>query len=76
MSINLAVALHPLETLPFVRGKMDKEASFVLNRSDCYVFPFFELHKREPRRGSAILLISRSLSFAYFSLAKPQLAKT
>jgi hypothetical protein len=34
-----------------VGQKMDKKASIVLNRSDCYVFPFFDLHKREPRRG-------------------------
>jgi hypothetical protein len=50
--------------------KMDKKTSFVVSRSDCYDFPFFDLHKREPRRGSANLLISRSLSFAYFSLAR------
>ena len=43
--------------------KMDKKASFVVSRSDCYVFPFFDLHKREPRRGSVFAVAFFCLLF-------------
>jgi hypothetical protein len=44
---------------------MDKKASclFLVNRSDCYVFPFFALHKRAPRRGSGVAVAFFGIPF-------------
>ena len=70
VAVAAVVELHPLEALPFVRGRKWIRKLRCLSEASFEAFPFFALHKWEPE-GQAC----GRLSFAYYFFGEAKKSK-